>query len=55
MMEDKTETIKMFVICENCGKTMPKQTTGIEFLDSRTPSKVWCSERCLQEWEEKQV
>ncbi len=43
-----------FVVCENCGKTMPKQISGIEPLDSMKPEKVWCSEWCLQEWEEKQ-
>lgn len=42
-----------FVICENCGKTMPKQISGIDLLDSMEPEKVWCSEWCLQEWEKK--
>ncbi len=43
-----------FVVCENCDKTMPKQETGIELLDNMTPAKVWCSQICLDEWEEKQ-
>lgn len=42
-----------FVVCENCGKTMPKQITGIELLDNMQPEKVWCSEACCQEWIEK--
>ena len=42
-----------FVVCLNCGKTMPKQETGIEFLDKLEPKAVWCSQSCLDEWEEK--
>jgi hypothetical protein len=33
---------------------MPKQITGIESFDKMNPELVWCSEFCLQEWEEKQ-
>lgn len=43
-----------FVICVNCGKTMPKQTSGIELLDDMQPAMVWCSQFCCDEWNEKQ-
>jgi len=43
-----------FVECINCGKTMPKQISGIELLDNMTLEKVWCSEWCYQEYQEKE-
>jgi hypothetical protein len=44
-----------FVVCANCGKTMPKQVSGIELLDSMQPEMVWCSQFCYDEWNEKQM
>ncbi len=43
-----------FVVCENCGKTSPKQISGIDLLDRIVPEKTWCSSFCFDEWEEKE-